>query len=62
MLPPGKSIKNPFSVERTEKLHFGLLEFQPLQMEFLKLKRDSNHLRANFRLEEGLWKQTFLVP
>lgn len=61
-LAPGKPIKNPFSVERAEKLHFGLLEFKPLRMEVLKLKKDSNHLRARFWLEEGIWKQTFLVP
>jgi hypothetical protein len=62
LLAPGKPIKNPLSVERTEKLHFGLLEFKPMRMEILKLKQDSNHLRARFRLEEGVWKQTFLVP
>lgn len=62
LLPPGKPIKNPFSVERTKNLHFGLLEFKPVRMEFLKLKEDSNHLRARFRLDEGIWKQTFLVP
>ncbi|TVZ28027.1 pyridoxine/pyridoxamine 5'-phosphate oxidase [Gillisia sp. Hel_I_86] len=62
LLPPGKPIKNPFSVERGKKLHFGLLEFKPVRMEFLKIKQDSNHLRARFRLDEGIWKQTFLVP
>ena len=62
LLPPGKPIKNPFSVERTKNIHFGLLELKPVRMEFLKLKEDSNHLRARFRLDEGIWKQTFLVP
>ncbi|WP_010229740.1 pyridoxamine 5'-phosphate oxidase family protein [Gillisia marina] len=62
LLPPGKPIKNPLKVERTHRLHFGLLEFIPIRMEYLKLKEDSNHLRARFRLDEGIWKQTFLVP
>lgn len=62
LLPPGKPIKNPFTVERTQKLHFALLEFKPIRMELLKLKEDSNHLRARFRLDNGIWKQTFLVP
>ncbi|RKS53564.1 pyridoxine/pyridoxamine 5'-phosphate oxidase [Gillisia mitskevichiae] len=62
LLPPGKPIKNPLQVERTNKLHFALLEFIPVRMEYLKLKEDSNHLRARFRLDEGNWKQTFLVP
>ncbi len=62
LLPPGKPIKNPFTVERTQRLNFALLEFKPIRMEFLKLKEDSNHLRARFRFEEGIWKQTFLVP
>jgi len=62
LLPPGKPIKNPLRVERIDKLHFGLLEFMPTRMEYLKLKQDSNHLRARFRLDEGIWKQTFLVP
>ena len=62
LLAPGKPIKNPLRVERTDKLHFGLLEFVPVRMEYLKLKEDSNHLRARFRFVEGVWKQTFLVP
>ncbi len=62
LLPPGKPIKNPFTVERTQRLNFALLEFKPIRMEFLKLKEDSNHLRARFRLDDGIWKQTFLVP
>lgn len=62
LLPPGKPIKNPFSVERTKNLNFGLLEFKPTKMEFLKLKEDSSHLRARYKLDEGIWKQTFLVP
>ena len=62
LLAPGKPIKNPLRVERTDKLNFGLLEFVPVRMEYLKLKEDSNHLRARFRFVEGVWKQTFLVP
>jgi len=62
LFPPGKPIKNPLKVERTNKLHFALLEFVPARIEYLKIKEDSNHLRARFRLEEGTWKETFLVP
>lgn len=62
LLAPGKPIKNPLLVERTELLHFGLLEFKPVRLEYLKLRQDSTHLRARFRLDEGIWKQTFLVP
>ncbi|HSM63677.1 MAG TPA: pyridoxamine 5'-phosphate oxidase family protein [Gillisia sp.] len=62
LLAPGKPIKNPFTVERTETLNFGLLEFKPVRMEYLKLKEDSNHLRARLLLDKGIWKQTFLVP
>jgi len=62
LLAPGKPIKNPLSVERSDKLHFGLLEFKPVRLEYLKLRQDSTHLRARFRLENDVWKQTFLVP
>jgi pyridoxamine 5'-phosphate oxidase len=62
LLAPGSPIKNPFTVERTEDLNFGLLEFKSVRMEYLKFREDSYHLRARFRLDEETWKQTFLVP
>ena len=62
LFPPGKTIKNPLKVERTKKLNFAILEFIPARIEYLKIKEDSNHLRARFRLEDGIWKETFLVP
>lgn len=61
-IAPGKAILNPMTVDRVEKLHFGLLEFIPYKMQYLKLKEDSNHIRAKFQLKEGTWKKTFLVP
>ena len=61
-LAPGKPIKDPFSIKRTKKIHFGVLEFEPYRMEILKLRQDFNHLRARFRLVDGEWKKTYLVP
>lgn len=60
--PPGKRIKNPFSVTRNEDLHFALLKMHPQLIEYLKLKPDTNHLRAIFELKEGEWDKSFLVP
>lgn len=61
-MAPGKPIKDPFSIKRTKKIHFGVLEFVPKRIEILKLRTDYNHLRARFRLVDGEWKKTYLVP
>ncbi len=61
-MPPGKPIKDPFTIKRTTKIHFGVLEFEPHRMEILKLRNDYNHLRARFRLVDEEWKKTYLVP
>lgn len=62
LLAPGKAITNPLALDRIAKLHFALLEFVPASLEYLKLKQDSNHVRAKFQLQQGVWKKTFLVP
>jgi pyridoxine/pyridoxamine 5'-phosphate oxidase len=59
---PGKRIKNPFSVDRNDELHFALLQLKPKLIEYLKLKPDTNHLRAIFEAKDGEWEKSFLVP
>lgn len=60
--PPGKVIKNPFNVNRTDDINFAVLELKPNVIEYLKLKPDTNHLRALFKKEEDTWEKCFLVP
>lgn len=61
-LSPGEAVKNPFILNRSDELNFSLLEFKPLSIEYLKLKNNTNHLRAVFNLNEDNWEETFLVP
>ena len=61
-LIPGKALKNPFILTRSKELNFGLLELKPLSIEYLKLKNNTNHLRATFNLNKDNWEKTFLVP
>lgn len=60
--PPGKKIKNPLSVKRTNDLNFALLEFVPAAVEYLKLRAEPNRLRASFRKKNEEWEMTFLIP
>lgn len=60
--PPGKVIKNPFNINRTDDINFAVLELTPNVIEYLKLKPDTNHLRAMFSKEEDNWEKHFLVP
>lgn len=62
MSPPGKKIKNPISVRRTENLNFAVLELIPDTIEYLKLRAEPNRLRAVFNKTEDNWEMTFLVP
>ena len=58
---PGSIIKGPDEVDHdSSKEHFLQLEFQAIQLEYLKLKRP-NHLRARFSREDG-WKGVFVAP
>lgn len=59
---PGKPIKNPINVRRTKILNFAVLEFVPECIEYLKLRQEPNRIRAYFKLEDKVWKKTFLVP
>ncbi len=61
-LAPGKKLNNPFNISRTTDLHFALLELVTQSIEFLKIRKDPNHLRALFTKTEGDWEKTFLVP
>lgn len=60
--PPGKTIKNPVDVIRTNDLHFAVLELIPDTIEYLKLKAELNRLRAIFKKTEDNWDKTYLVP
>ncbi|QED37499.1 pyridoxamine 5'-phosphate oxidase [Antarcticibacterium arcticum] len=59
---PGKHIKNPLDVKRTQDLNFALLELKPEVVEYLKLRIEPNRLRALFTKKEGEWEKTFLIP
>tara|TARA_R100000935_G_scaffold58144_2_gene94119 strand:+ start:262 stop:813 length:552 start_codon:yes stop_codon:yes gene_type:complete len=59
---PGKHIKNPLGVKRTEDLNFALLELKPEVIEYLKLRIEPNRLRALFTKKEEGWEKTFLIP
>ncbi|MGB8706167.1 MAG: pyridoxamine 5'-phosphate oxidase family protein [Gillisia sp.] len=61
-LAPGKKLNNPFNISRTTELHFALLELETQSIEFLKIRKDPNHLRALFTRKEKDWEKTFLVP
>jgi pyridoxamine 5'-phosphate oxidase len=60
--PPGKKIKNPLAVKRTNDLNFALLEFVPTTIEYLKLRTEPNRLRALFTKKNEVWENTFLIP
>lgn len=60
--PPGKKIKNPISVRRSDELNFLVLELIPETIEYLKLRAEPNRLRAVFTKVEDNWDMTFLVP
>lgn len=59
---PGKKIKNPLNVKRTEEIHFAVLELIPDTIEYLKLRAEPNRLRAIFTKKNSEWEQTYLVP
>ena len=59
---PGKIIKNPLEVKRTEELNFALLEFKPEIIEYLKLRLEPNRLRAIFKKTEEGWEKCFMIP
>ncbi len=59
---PGKIIKNPLEVKRTEDLNFALLEFKPEVIEYLKLRIEPNRLRAIFTKKEEGWEKCFMIP
>jgi len=61
-LAPGKKLNNPFNISRTTDLYFALLELRTESIEFLKIRKDPNHLRALFTKVDGEWEKTFLVP
>lgn len=60
--PPGKKIKNPMAVTRTNDLNFAVLELVPEGIEYLKLRAEPNRLRAQFIKKEEEWEKTFLIP
>lgn len=60
--PPGKKIKNPISVRRSDELNFLVLELVPETIEYLKLRAEPNRLRAIFTKVGDSWDMTFLVP
>lgn len=60
--PPGKMIKNPVEIIRTNDLNFAVLELIPDKIEYLKLKAELNRLRALFKKTENEWEKTYLVP
>lgn len=59
---PGKKIKNPMDVARTDDLNFAVLELFPEHVEYLKLRAEPNRLRANFTKTREGWEKTFLIP
>lgn len=59
---PGKKIKNPLEVIRTENINFAVLEMVPHSIEYLKLRAEPNRLRALFNKKDGVWEKTFLIP
>lgn len=59
---PGSSISNHDTVEYLDdENHFGVVEIEPVRIEYLKLKRP-HHLRVQFSKEKGAWIGEFLVP
>lgn len=63
VLSPATAISNPDQVDYVSRQqnHFLALEFIPLSMECLQLKRP-NHLRALFKKDNDDWKGQWLVP
>ena len=59
---PGKIIKNPLEVKRTQDLNFALLEFKPELIEYLKLRIEPNRLRAIFKKTGEGWEKSFMIP
>lgn len=60
--PPGKRIKNPLKVQRTNQLNFALLELIPQTIEYLKLRSEPNRLRAIFIKTGEQWDKSYLIP
>lgn len=59
---PGSEINNPDHVEYLkEENYFAMIDIYPTKIEYLKLKRP-NHIRVEFKRENGGWNGTFLVP
>ncbi len=58
---PGTPIQEGIEAQAGEEVNFAVVQLNPVRLDILQLGRE-HHLRARYRLQNGVWEEQKVVP